>query len=185
MAKPFKVKKLSPTRPAQKAALRILLTRLEEFYAHWPDPDEWPTPEELHNLRISGKRLRYSAETLRDFYPDRLALLVELLKKGQDVLGEYQDCVTHRAALAADLARQRRLHPRSRRLNTLKNLLASLDERQALLFAQFAELWRGITMPEFRDCLEAMVSRPQDPRINHEETKKTKEEPGSTQNTLK
>ena len=31
------------------------------------------------------------------------------LLAGQDILGEYQDCVTHRAMLSKDLARQRRL----------------------------------------------------------------------------
>ena len=82
MAKPLKVKKVRPDKPARQTAARIMHTRLEEYYTHWPDADNEPTQVELHNLRISGKRLRYSAETLRDFYPDRLALLTELLKRG-------------------------------------------------------------------------------------------------------
>ncbi len=158
MAKPLKVKKVRPDKPARQTAARIMRTRLEEFYTHWPDADNEPTQVELHNLRISGKRLRYSAETLREFYPDRLALLTELLKRGQDILGEYQDCVTHRAMLSKDLARQRRLAPKGKQIALLEKLLASLDEREALLYAQYREIWRGMLRKEFRDCLEVMAS---------------------------
>lgn len=158
MAKPFKVKKVSPEKPAAQAAAQVLVTRLLEFYSHWPDAALEPTPPELHNLRISGKRLRYSAETLREYYPDRLALLIELLKRGQDILGEYQDCVTHRTMLAKDLARQRRLAPKGRQIALLEKLLAGLGEKQATLFTQFSEIWRGMRRKEFRLCLQAMAT---------------------------
>lgn len=158
MAKPLKVKKVRPDKPARQTAARIMRTRLAEFYTHWPDADNEPAQEEVHNLRISGKRLRYSAETLREFYPDRLALLTELLKRGQDILGEYQDCVTHRAMLSKDLARQRRLAPKGKQIALLEKLLASLDDRQALLYAQFREIWRGMLRKEFRACLQVMAS---------------------------
>jgi CHAD domain-containing protein len=157
MAKPLKVKKASPDKPAAKMAARVMHTRLTEFYSHWPHAEDEPTPTEIHNLRISGKRLRYSAETLRNYYPDRLALLIELLKRGQDILGEYQDCVTHRAMLSKDLARQRRLAPRGKQIALLEKLLADLDEQQATLFTQFREIWQGMLRKEFRNCLEAMA----------------------------
>jgi CHAD domain-containing protein len=155
MAKPLKIKKVRPDKPAPKTAARVLLTRLTEFYSHWPTTDFEPTPEEVHNLRISGKRLRYSAEMLRSYYPDRLALL---LKRGQDILGEYQDCVTHRAMLSKDLARQRRLAPRGKQIALLEKLLAELDDRQAALFTQFREIWCGMLRQEFRRCLEVMAT---------------------------
>lgn len=157
MAKPRKVKRLAPDQPAAEMAARVLLTRLKEFYSHWPDAAIEPSPLEIHNLRISGKRLRYSAETLRGYYPDRLALLIELLKRGQDLLGEFQDCVTHRAMLSKDLARQRRLGPKSKQIALLEKLLAGLDEQQAVLFAQYREIWCGMLRKEFRECLEAMA----------------------------
>jgi CHAD domain-containing protein len=157
MAKPFKVKKAKPEKAAHKTAARIMLTRLAEYYSHWPVAGDEPTPIEIHNLRISGKRLRYSAETLRVFYSDRLALLIELLKRGQDILGEYQDCVTHRAMLSKDLARQRRLAPKGKQIALLEKLLAGLDGKQATLFIQFREIWWGMLRKEFRACLEAMA----------------------------
>ncbi|MBX3276380.1 MAG: CHAD domain-containing protein [Acidobacteria bacterium] len=160
MARPFKIRKVLPSDRASRAAVRILRTRLREFYSHWPDAEETPTPEQLHNQRISGKRLRYSAETVRDLYPDRLALLIDLLKRQQDTLGLIQDCVTQRAMVAVDLARRRNLRARRDEIAALEALLAKYDERQAALFTDLRDIWRGMTRRRFRATLKDLVSHP-------------------------
>ena len=85
-----------------------------------------PTDEELHKLRIRGKRARYAAELLPDG-GKRVKRYLDALKELQDVLGEHQDAVVAEqqvrahadaaAALAAgcliELERQRRLERRS------------------------------------------------------------------------
>src|SRR5215813_8378904 len=159
MAKPLKIRKISPDDRPEKAGRRILRTRIKEFYSCWPDPDHTPTPEELHNLRISGKRLRYTAESLRELYPDRLALLIDLLKLNQDLLGEIQDCVTQRGVIEAYIDRLRRRSPQNDQIAALENIASEYGRRQSTLFAQFHETWRGMTMGEFRASLMAMVSR--------------------------
>ncbi len=159
MAKPLKIRKISPDDRQEKAAKRILRTRIEEFYSCWPDPDHTPTLEELHNMRISGKRLRYSAESLRELYPDRLALLIDLLKRAQDLLGEIQDCVTQRSLIEASIARIRRRAPKNGQIKALEKIVSEYEQRQSTLFTQFHETWRGMTMDEFRASLKAMVSR--------------------------
>jgi CHAD domain len=159
MAKPLKIRKISPDDRLEKAARRILRTRIKEFYSCWPDPDHPPTPEELHNLRISGKRLRYTAESLRELYPDRLALLIDLLKRNQDLLGEIQDCVTQRGLIEAYVARLRRRSPQNDQIAALEKIVSEYELREATLFVQFHETWRGMTMNEFRASVKAMVSR--------------------------
>ena len=159
MAKPFKIRKISPDDQQGKAARRILRTRIKEFYSCWPDPDHPPTLEELHNLRISGKRLRYSAESLRELYPDRLALLIDMLKLVQDILGEIQDCVTQRGLIEASISRMRRRTPRNGQIAALEKIASDYEQRQSTLFTKFHETWRGMTMGEFRASLKAMVSR--------------------------
>jgi hypothetical protein len=154
MAKPLKIRKISPDDRPEKAARRILRTRIKEFYSCWPDPDRAPTLKELHNLRISGKRLRYTAESLRELYPDRLALLIDLLKRNQDLLGEIQDCV-----IEAYIDRLRRRSPQNDQIAAFENIASEYGRRQSTLFAQFHETWRGMTMDEFRASLRAMVSR--------------------------
>lgn len=50
--------------------------------------------EELHALRLQGKRLRYRIEGFRPVYGDQLGHVIDDLKALQDVLGEFQDtCV--------------------------------------------------------------------------------------------
>lgn len=159
MAKPLKIRKVSPDDRLDKAARRILRTRIKEFYSCWPDPDHSPTFDELHNLRISGKRLRYTAESLRELYPDRLALLIDLLKRSQDLLGEIQDCVTQRGLIEDYIARLRRRSPQNDQIGALEKVLSEYERRQSTLIVQFHETWRGMTMGEFRASLKAMVSR--------------------------
>ncbi len=160
MAKPFKVKRISSDDRAEAAAVRILRTRVREFYSHWPDPDELPSEEQLHNQRISGKRLRYSAEMVRDLYPDRLALVIDLLKRQQDLLGSIQDVVTQRSMIAADLARRRRISAGRSQIVALESMLASYADRYASLFAELVDIWRGLTQKQLRAALKRLVSRP-------------------------
>ncbi len=162
MAKAYKIKKLRPEDSAEKAAARILRKRLQEYFDRWPDSALTPTAEELHDLRISGKRLRYSAETFRDFYPDHLALLIQLLKDSQDLLGGIQDCVTQRRLLQRELMRIQQKSPRGAEAGAIRRLIASHQQQQADLFAQFEELWRGLSEKRFRKQLKTMVSRPQE-----------------------
>jgi CHAD domain-containing protein len=158
MAKPHKVKKVLPTDRIDRAAVRILRTRLKEFFSHWPDPNRTPTPEELHDMRISGKRLRYSAECLRDFYPDQLALLIDLLKRSQDLLGDIQDCVVQRTMIEEDLKRLKQRNGNSDHIPVLEEVIAEYDRRHVLLFAQFRQIWRGMTADEFRRSLKKMIT---------------------------
>ncbi len=160
MAKPLKIKKVSPTDRIDKTAVRILRTRLKEYYSHWPDPDRTPTPEKLHDMRISGKRLRYSAESLRALYPDQLALLIELLKRGQDLLGDIQDCVVQRSMIADDLNRLRQRKHDSNHIPILESLISEFDQHQTQLFTQFHNIWRGMMADEFRHSLKKMFTNP-------------------------
>jgi len=172
MSKPLKIKKISSGDAIGPVAVRILRARLKEFYSHWPDPQQSPAPAQLHNLRISGKRLRYSAEQLRDLYADRLALLIDLLKRSQDLLGEIQDCVTQRAVLETELSKlQQRKSAKRGEIALLERLIASYSQRQQTLFAQFREIWMGMAGPEFRASLKAMVSTPSANNFQNEEGK--------------
>src|SRR5262245_11995362 len=164
MAKPLKVKKVSRSDRIEKAARRILWTRLKEFYSHWPDPESPVTWEQLHDMRISGKRLRYSAETLREVYPDRLTCLIDLLKHSQELLGEIQDCVTQRTVIEEDLSRLKRREPEHADFAVLEQIIAEHDQLRLKLFSQFRELWRGMALKDFRKSLRTMVTGPRSPR---------------------
>jgi inorganic triphosphatase YgiF len=64
------------------------------------------SPQERHELRIRGKKLRYAAEDLGGLFPDhpkRLARFVEATKDLQDTLGVLNDLAV-REALAREVA---------------------------------------------------------------------------------
>lgn len=158
MSKPLKIKKVSASNPINETAIKILRTRMKEFYSHWPDPQKSPTYEQLHNLRISSKRLRYSAEQVRELFPDRLALLIDLLKRLQDLLGQIQDCVTQGKVIENELARFKRSSAKNPAVSVLEKLLANYEERKSMFFLQFRQIWMGMAQAEFRAGLKALVS---------------------------
>lgn len=160
MAKARKIKQVAPADAIQATAAKVLRTRLAEFFSHWSDPAHTPTAQQLHDLRIAGKRLRYSAEQVRELYPDRLTLLIELLRLTQDLLGEVQDSVTRRALIAADLERLRRRQPDSRDIPALEKVCAEFEQKQTALYAQFREIWQGLTQGKLRKSLKAMTAPP-------------------------
>ncbi|WP_253831240.1 CHAD domain-containing protein [Actinokineospora globicatena] len=54
---------------------------------------ENPPDDDLHELRIHGKRLRYAAEMAEPAARKRIKALVSATKEFQDVLGDHQDAV--------------------------------------------------------------------------------------------
>lgn len=65
-----------------------------------------PADEQLHALRIRGKRLRYTAELGAELFGKRTTKLLKAAKQFQDVLGRHQDaCVAEERVrgLLADL----------------------------------------------------------------------------------
>jgi CHAD domain-containing protein len=169
MAKPLKIKNVYPESPMQKSATRILRRRLKEFYSHWPDSHLIPTHEQLHNMRISCKRLRYSAESLRELYPDRLSLMIDILKRSQDLLGQIQDCITQRCIIEEDLQRLRKRNPHSPDITVLESLIEDYNTNYSLLFTPYREIWQGLRSVSFRKCLKKMSSNLHHPHFTRAE----------------
>ncbi|MGH3878681.1 MAG: CHAD domain-containing protein [Actinophytocola sp.] len=65
-----------------------------------------PSDDELHALRIQGKRLRYAAELAAPVGGKPVRRLVNATKQFQDVLGDHQDTVVAEAELRRLLAEQ-------------------------------------------------------------------------------
>jgi CHAD domain-containing protein len=69
-------------------------------------------PEDFHDLRKKGKRLRYALEPLQGLYGKPAEGMVELLKAVQDDLGDHQDLIVA-AALMRELGLSGDLSPRA------------------------------------------------------------------------
>jgi len=125
-----------------------------------------PTNEQLHNLRIKSKYLRYTLESLREVLPDNGEKLIQHMVKVQDHLGELHD-----ATVAADLIRSyedKRLRKaaRGRKANrkeakSLPGLDKYLDERESTvqrLRESFFPMWGKISGPGWRKDLAQAVA---------------------------
>jgi triphosphatase len=73
---------------------------------------EGSPPEDFHDLRKKGKRLRYALEPLQGIYGKPSEKMVELLKTVQDDLGDHQDLIVA-AALMRELGLSGDMAPRA------------------------------------------------------------------------
>ena len=96
MARVHKITGVAPLRSYRENARIILPQKVEEVYAWEPFIRDETRREELHNMRISIKRLRYTMElfrvayglpTIKSQYAEFLAVIVDL----QETLGDIHD----------------------------------------------------------------------------------------------
>ena len=83
----------APTGPILQAALDLIRRRHKKVRRAAEGLSEDSPPEDLHDLRKKGRRLRYALEPLQVIYGKPAQRMVELLKELQDDLGEHQDLV--------------------------------------------------------------------------------------------
>ncbi len=81
------------TAPVVRSAASVLLARrLAELEAFDAVADHPERVEELHSMRITAKRLRYTLEVFRAVLGEQAAAVLGQLKEMQDLLGEIHDC---------------------------------------------------------------------------------------------
>ena len=59
-----------------------------------------PTPDQLHQVRLAAKRIRYTLELFRPCYGPALEVRLDSLRELQQVLGEINDCAATGRLLA-------------------------------------------------------------------------------------
>ena len=116
-------------------------------------------PEDYHELRKEGKRLRYALEFLRDVYGEKtMTGLVKPLKELQDGLGRYQDLIVAAELLENVAADARRLPARTaftmgslseRHLQEAASLRASLPRSKP-----YRALMKGKKWERFEKAME-------------------------------
>ena len=101
----------SPTGPILEAAPDLVRRRYKKVRKDARTLTGDSPPEDFHDLRKKGKRLRYALEPLQVLYGKPAEGLVELLKAVQDNLGDHQDLIVA-AALMRELGVSGALSPR-------------------------------------------------------------------------
>ena len=106
--------------------------------------------DELHEMRIEAKRLRYALEIVDPLHEGRLAEAIEAVRHVQQVLGEIHDCDVWIGFLPRFLERERRRthrfmgHTRGYRriARGLEELLEDRHRERARLHGEFLDFWR-------------------------------------------
>jgi CHAD domain-containing protein len=95
--------------------------------------------EELHALRIRGKRARYAAELAATAAGDEARAFVREAKRFQDVVGEHQDAV-----VAADHLKQLQLRSGHDAAFVAGQLVERQEERKRRSRSDLADAWQRI-----------------------------------------
>jgi triphosphatase len=141
--------------PAGKPVLRAAPDLLSRPYKKWRKAakrvGEGSHPEEYHDLRKKGKRLRYALEFLSGVYEEKAAnKLVKHLKVLQDGLGRHQDLIVSADFLEQVVAEDRKIPPRTafamgalaqRDLQEAAELRASLPAWKAYRALRKGNVW--------------------------------------------
>jgi CHAD domain-containing protein len=118
-----------------QAVISVIYKPYRKLYKAVRALGENPPDEELHALRIKGKRLRYAAELVGDAGKEPVKNLVKATKAFQEVLGEHQD-----AAVAEETIRRLRAGHEDPEVIFVAGRLV---EREHARRVEYREQWRN------------------------------------------
>lgn len=153
MAKPQKITGLNPKHSFRENARTILPQKVEEVYT-WEqfirDPER---REELHNMRISIKRLRYTMEFFAINYDKHFTDLIETIIDLQDVLGDVHD---NDVVLKVLTEYKENRHPAE--LPGVDTLIARTRETCNADYQAFLERWEQLSAAGFKQKLLTIIA---------------------------
>lgn len=175
-----KVKKLDPDGPVVDNMRRVIVVRVDELFGFIPAALDPGNVEELHDMRIAAKRLRYLLELSEPLFGAPVKKAAKTVKGLQDLLGEIHDCDElmplvegHVAGLRAEdaaavMASARpgakdldpalsKQAPHRGRYRGLELLLVHARARRDLLHARFVREWRALEERGFRAEIEGAL----------------------------
>jgi CHAD domain-containing protein len=157
LAKAFPLFALDPQGNLTANAPLMLHTRLAEMYrfsAYINDPDR---VEELHNMRIAAKRLRYTMEIFAPCFPDgSFESLYDNVKKIQEQIGDIHDCDVRVPLMQSFLDAEAVRRPEVR-IGVEKAKTAELVKRRKL-YDKFCKFWNRLETQNFhRKFLELLA----------------------------
>ena len=162
MAKARKIIGVAPLRSYQENARIILPQRLEEVYTWEPFIRDETRREELHNMRISIKRLRYTMELFREAYAvppvdnpyaEFLAVIVDL----QEILGDIHDADVVLTVLAAYASQSEGQGKQRGVPSGVATLMARTQETRKADYETFLGKWDHLSAAGFKQELLSII----------------------------
>jgi CHAD domain-containing protein len=157
MAKALPLYAVSPQEALRSNAPLMLHTRLEELYQFAPYISDPAKVEELHNMRIAAKRLRYTLEIFAPcFLGKEFEKVYTQAKSIQEQIGEIHDRDVRGPLLQAFLESHAPSRPEIR--SGLERLIQSQQAERAELYRRFIASWNKLQKQGFkRQFLQMLV----------------------------
>ncbi|MFZ3070265.1 MAG: CHAD domain-containing protein [Anaerolineaceae bacterium] len=145
-------------------------TRLDDLLTHVPFIYDPQNTSELHAMRISAKRLRYTLEAFEDLYGPQIKPYISVTRKLQDLLGTLHDLDVWIAYIPEFIEEERgRIWGYFGNDRPLKRLIPGLEafklSRIAIrqdTYADFIQEWDGIEQAETWEKLLRLINTPLD-----------------------
>ena len=143
-------------------------TQIDELFRHEKDIHDPANITELHAMRISAKRLRYSIEAFEDLYMEPIKPFISEVKKLQDALGLVHDLDVWIAFVPAFIEEEReRIRAYFGHEGPLKRLLPGLnaftESRRTMresAYTEFLKLWDAQSKSKLWDKLKKLIAAP-------------------------
>jgi CHAD domain-containing protein len=134
-------------------ASRRIESRYQDAIDAWAKWRQSKETQDLHRLRITSKKLRYTCETYKPIFGEELEDLLGSLKNVQDVLGEWHDWAMM-AAYAAEFEPAATERPAA----GFQPLTRLINQKSRRLLARFGRLGPALFDTKKRELLVAKMT---------------------------
>lgn len=157
MAKAWRVKGVKPQKSYLRNASIILSAKIAEVYSWDSYIDDPKNIEELHNMRISIKRLRYSMEFFSVNYDTEFNESLQIWVDLQKLLGQIHDCDVGQDVLTDYLKDQSQ--EGSEDTLGVNVLIQRYYQTREEKYQEFLKRWSSLQKENFRRNLLRMIKR--------------------------
>jgi len=139
---------------------KIIGKRFNRFITDGDLINDQTDDEQLHKLRIKGKKFRYLLEFFRSFYTDRdVELFLKHMKKVQDNLGDFNDLSVQIDMLNEKLGQLKGRNKQTIQLAAaLGSLITRLKHHHGVVRGQFNRTYKAFSTEENKRLMRALTT---------------------------